>query len=624
MRLPGFEDRPVESSAPAAQRQAGAVARQALVQFGDVISQGIAAYAEEVAKSESMKAEAELATSLDSIQQSIASREYVSAREAREALGAEGVAALPPESRKFLEGRKDDDLVPTFFVGGAMYEDGARKAIDNASQHLTVNYALREKFRADAATTVQRRKAGLNAQHAEQMHRYTVGSQVASLDAMLNAAASSNDFARVRDSIDSSAALPPDLKTKLRAQVDKAQDSRPIDDALRLDSLPMLRRQLLEVNDLTKKLSFSPDERRQSAAALERRIADLEKVPALPDPKKELQDNAGRIWKTLTGTYSRAALAKGGWTPEEALTIKKALIPQTSGPVGDDEWRKMHAWVDQNTLKPTNVGGGAAKKDMAAEQARLKLYDDLNKFAQATPGAFKDDKLPFGPNGSEVPLHTLIPNLKAEHFTKFSDLQRTLREGGTQAPKYQDFVTENQIVDGLSQKYGIDPADKDNAPKIRKLRDVVQIAIQRKAPDGNLPFEEKQKTAEAAVAAQFKAEPKWFGLYTTNTAPLLDLNIPTHVASAFAEVVGSKRITMDAAVKLAPLYAADEPTIAAALDAAGVREYDTAAAIDLYGWTQANRKTLDERLKSKGVLTGDESRDSKLRYLLAIETRKAR
>jgi hypothetical protein len=336
------------------------------------------------------------------------------------------------------------------------------------------------------------------------------------------------------------------------------------------------------------------------------------------------QGQAERLWASLTGVWERTAKNKGGWTQAEADALFGPVIPHTSKLIGSDEWRQMKNFVEANTIKTRGAPSGGSKKDLAAEQARLKLYDDLNKFAQANPGAFKDDKIPFGPNGADVPLHTRIPILKPEHFTKFSDLQRTLREGGTAAPKFQDFVSESQIVDGLASRYGIDPADKANAGAIRKLREVVQIAIQRQAPDGNLPFAEKQKIADEAVTSLTKAEPRWWSSKPSYEMPLLALDLPPHITEGFGRLVVDKHLDMDAATELAPLYAAEEPTIAAALDAVGAQGYDVTAAIDLFGWTQRNRRALDERLKAKGALTGDEARDAKLRYLTAIEIRKAR
>jgi hypothetical protein len=464
---------------------------------------------------------------------------------------------------------------------------------------------MKRDFTVQAQSAVAQKKVQLAQQQAADMHRDLRLRDVTGLDRMANVASNEQDWSRIFGKLNTLTSLDGAEKESLKAKLGAQHDAQPALRALQDRDVTGMEAALQQMGDKNRTPFLDDRERESYADALRSGIDRVRRAERPPDPKAVQASNAERIWSTLTGAWGRVAKESGGWTQEQANALFGPIVPLTSKSVGNDEWRAMQSFIESHTLKP----GGKAKapKDPSVAQDELLLYEKVMQVAQDNPEAFKNDQLAVG-DGGPVKLSSLVGQLKGEHFVKFVDLQRSLKEAKAGAPKpikYRDAISEKQLVDGLAMKYEIDPKAKESALPLQRLREVVQSALQEKAPDGNLPFPEKQKIAAEAVAARMQTEPTWFGLgkdkHTVLDSSELDASVVPHISTGFAKLVGGKKLTMKQATEMAPLYAQDEDHLLQALDVAGSKNVPVTDTIDLWGWAQSHKAAVDAQAKARGV-----------------------
>ena len=127
MKLPGIE----YGSVPDASASVGR-AVDAFSGMGKVISTGLEMYGKELIKTQTMEAQAKLDERLTAAHNDITSRKVFTAKEAKDALG-DNISQLAPAARKELEAKADGDQVPSWVVAGALFDQQAKTALDEAA-----------------------------------------------------------------------------------------------------------------------------------------------------------------------------------------------------------------------------------------------------------------------------------------------------------------------------------------------------------------------------------------------------------------------------------------------------------------------------------------------------------
>lgn len=407
MKLPEIEyGGKVPSAVPAM-----AAEDQARRQSLQVLQQGLQAFGQELIRTQSQEAAAELSAGLAEAEEAIASQPYTSTAAVREALG-DGFDALPPHVRRELVDvdpvsgeERDREEIPTWLVAGALYDKRAKDLVQASSQRISGS-GWQAEFQAKAQEDIQVRSHRLSMQQLEAMHGDLRARQAITVQDYVRA----GNFAEAGRVVAGSKVFTPSEKEKLVGEVEHAQQLQPFEQ--RLLAGVGSTDDVVEAGKLIGRLEsgegltrLEDGERIDWKRRLEAEVREFEAhgKEALANRFKEA-DEAAR--NALLGAY----IQSGG----RPLSMK--LVPQP-GSVSSGTLQ----WAIQ-LVEGTRPGAKAKETDLAA-------YAELTQMATKDPATFKDADLSAYFGRLSVP--------DAKHFL---DLQRTLKAEGPDSPKYTSFV----------------------------------------------------------------------------------------------------------------------------------------------------------------------------------------
>ena len=204
------------------QQSSGAIAQvdQARRQSLDVISAGFQALGQEMIKSQSQKAAADVEEGMAQLEADLNSKRYVSAQEVRDKLGND-FQQLPSNVREQLTkktidpstGREvtlDREDVPTWVVAGALYDKRSKDLVRAASEQITAP-GWQAEFQRAALEDVTKRKASFNSAQMHAMLADQKQVQAATVDQLVRL----GSFEQALATIDRSEAFHPGEKAQL-------------------------------------------------------------------------------------------------------------------------------------------------------------------------------------------------------------------------------------------------------------------------------------------------------------------------------------------------------------------------------------------------------------------------
>jgi hypothetical protein len=501
VRLPEITLRAVEGVSNAG--QGIATAGKVVSEASKEAAEGMAAYSAELTKTQRMRAEAKLSSGLAGVQEGL-NKPYLTVREIKDALGDEGVNALPPEVRSmYIVGRDDKENVPTWAAGQAVFAAKAKRVADEAGKEVGWRATEKRDFNFAASREIQARHFSLGAQYIRQQHDYQEASQEASLKVKVDAAREAFQFDDARKDVRDSLVFDQEKKDKLLTVINKAQDTTPIYDALRTNSVGALVEQARLLADTKEKVHLNSEERKSFTYQIEERLRSLERANKPPNPEDLQKAAAERYWDSVTAAMRDKINRGEKLTPQEALKIKSSSnFPARSTETGHDEFKALVAFVDAHTAK---TGTGERRKG-AFDPV---FYAMLNDFAMTNPEAFKTlnvEAYDFGGKYGKLSLPDAFTKglLDGPKFTHFSDKAQSLRLAGDPkaAKPYQLGKEDYERVKRIGVSYQIPEkpvTDLDKA-KLGAISAIATDALQRATPKGGeLTEEQKEKVVTDAV-----------------------------------------------------------------------------------------------------------------------------
>lgn len=337
------------------QRRVGAAAQG----LGDVISQGLALYGQELVKGQTIEAQLSLTKGLDEIEQELKVRKAIPLAELQERLG-DRFDALPAEIREQpIVRMKDPDtgeeseqpaLVPMWAVADRLFDLEAEKALGAAMKHITVGRGWQGSFQQAARGELLSRKARVNEVQLPAMHTY----QVETRTRQILEAANRGDFGPEGDDKNlgdagamiaaSIGVLGTDGAEKLRQEVLARKLAAPIEHARtqassdapqhRDEAKRRLKTSLDVLSDPSKFQSVSPEHRAALASKARSTLHGVEEIE-----KKRLAAasalgyanaatstaNPRRVDQQKAYDALDADVAAGTLSPEAALDVRRLL-----------------------------------------------------------------------------------------------------------------------------------------------------------------------------------------------------------------------------------------------------------------------------------------------------------
>lgn len=576
MKIPEIESIGVQdrTNAPAV---VGAAQAQAL----DTFSRGFEAIGKEMVRSQQQKAQADLVSRLNSIEQEIAANKTVSTQYVREKLGG-SLDSLPPEIRAQVTSQGldvntgqiqefDRADIPMFAVAGSIYDEQAKKALSAASQNITLGGWAKD-FQNQAGEHIAQRKSkvAMEAIKDSVAHIATQDTHTA-LDF-----ANAGDFANARNTISTSKAMDADHKDKLNNQIDKLEEIRPVYEALQRDDYGSMAVFLGKLNDPKEFTKLTPEERNQFTDRLKAEIKQFQES-VRKENDRLLKANSEQGWN---GIFAKV---------RTGMPISYRDIPPP-GMIPADEQKAMIEYID-NKKKGVEV-----KTDLA-------LYDALTRTARTDPEAF-----------AQVPLTSLINRLSPADFKHFSDLQA--HPPG--AASYDDFVNTDEAIEMKLPKQLGKSEIKDNSDKQVMVGQVKQIVQHELAGLGHrASLKERDDIIDKVIKDNVKIDPHWYG-----DKVKVDTSVPPKYVVALRRVSndlgfgasseGIRRTYEDFSHYENGISTAWGP------QARGQR-LSVDHSLGVYGYLKSHLGEIDAELRRVGKFSGKDEIDNPLRAALAVQ-----
>ena len=563
MKFPEFAIRGVESMAQSV-AQPGLTAGKVITEQSAKAAEGMQAYADELAKTQQLRAEAKLSAGLAATEKELESRQYFTKREVVQALGE-----IPAEYAAMLESKKDDEMIPTWMVGEAIYAKKAEQVRADARREVGWDSRRVRDFDARSSAVVQGRGVDLRKKYLRDQHDFQVASQLTAFQTKLDNARASVDFEAVREDIRGSRVLGMDEKEKLLKEVGAREDTTPIYKALQRGDVLDLAKERSALADPEQKRNLTPQQRQAYTQTIDAFLAHAKRAEQGPSPED--------IAKANTETKLRELAIFTAQFESERRTnpnvVREMLKKDTMG-------RLVTRFVPPS-LEMTGGGRehilGVLKsltdpdtyraKEGSERKSDFLVFEALNRIAGTDPDSFKTGVFDLSaviPGAKEkLSLDDLrrSGHLNDSDARKFSDLTRSL--AGAKDPKlakpYQLAMEDRRLAHSAAADYGINPDAKDAKTRrmVGELEKVAGTAIQEATPPGGeLTLDQKTIIAKEAVARVVRSRPGM--LYGTNvSAPLLDAGLDGAAASAVAKSMERARIPAEKHADFAKAFAGD-------------------------------------------------------------------
>lgn len=577
MRLPDIEYGPVPDTTSAL----GTVDRAQREAFG-VFAEGLQAFGQEMVRTQTQRAAAELSAGLAAIEEDLA-KPYLSTKEIRDQLGP-AVDSLPPEVRAQLT-RKGLDLntgsevevdredVPTWLVAGALYERRAKALTKAAAQNIAApGWATEFEVRAGEEVLARKQKVALAQSKA------FVQDQRRQQGLTVEAFVRGGRFDDAVTVISSSRVLDPAEKEEAIGKVETARQVRPLEE--RLLAGVTSTADVLEAGKLIGGLEsgvgfdrLEEQARIQWKQRLEAEVRGFEsEAREAADGRMAAADEAA--WNVVLDAYRRSGgrqLSRGLIPPPGAISAKtqKALLDFVDG----------------------------TRPDKKPVETDLSVYATLTRMATTDPAGFKGaDLTPY------------LGSLSVPHATHFLDLQRTLKAEGPDGPKYQGFVGAQEETNRLLRGAGFAITGKeaeDDALAVGHVHSIVNHeldrATRRKGKD--LDLEERDKIIGRTVAREVKAA-RW------GKPEVASVTIEPAFVTPIREAAGRLGVEQDEKNlgKFFARYREAEPAIEAGWRLSSRRVLRPEEAVGVFEFMRRHEAQIDAALTQAGKPVDDQAR----------------
>lgn len=596
MKLPDIEEAPVPDATGGFAQKAAAV--QGL---GGVIENGMMEINKEIVKSQHYKASADLLSGLDQAQVDLRTNKTLTTQQLRDALGAD-YDSLPQEIKQLTtksefnpatQQMEDQDRadIPMYAVAGHIFDSRSKKILEDAAGNFTSG-GWGDEFKEQGAKEIIQQKQKLALKNMYEMQEHLSEQNTGAAIDLANAGRP--EEARAVLAGDRTM----DLKHKelVLDKVDKISQSRPLYEALRTGNIADMAHYLVQLGDDKQFSKLSPEERMSFTHRFESEIKEFQRQ-AKGAGEAILNQNAQDGWNGILGKQ-RAG---------QPVTFKDIPAP---GMVKAEQQKEMISYVtamnkgEKPETDPTTYAG---LSDMAANHKDKFLQLDLTKY---------------------------INRLNEATYQKFVDMQTGLK-GGNPDP-YDKFNTTDEAINTVlrSDKYKLDPSDKANAETVGFVKTAIShdLAAAEKIKGHPLAVEERDGIIQKSAARMIDPRrDKWFGLSTEPSRVITSkAGVDAAAAGQFQRAMNVLEPTImggtDSDKKIAVMqtwykeYQKAEPVIDAAWKVQRGRSISPDDAVQVWYYTEDNKRRLGARLRSEGGwIEGNDAENFRKMINLAIQ-----
>ena len=476
MQLPEIVYGPVQSSA-----EAGPIVGRAGAQLADTVSKELYTLSNEITKSQSEDAALQLTTRLNDLKSGIASREYVTADEARNALGGN----LPPGVKLTelkMDGtgtlqEQDRDMIPMYELAEPIFKEQSRRIVSETSQAIGIP-GWRAQFQDQASMFAEKNREQIALASIGMMRRDLQLKAATTIDGYVT----SGDFKSAYGFLSRTEALEPGQKEKAYAEIEKQEQLFPF------------RNILIE--------GVTDEESKARALGM---IDEL-KSDGLGRVKAEEKVVLAHALKNQIDQYDRATKVDPFKVADEAaqnaivgysILHPKAQIPTSVlapyiGKISAGKLEHLLGFV-KSTQKEVSV------------ETDPRVYQYISNSITSDMEGFKNDRITL-PDGRVVPLLSFGGQLSKEHLFSFINLQRTVREAG--AASARGFIDDKTLVDSIlvspEYKFDLKTTDENKQAQIGWIRINADLALTRAGP--NVKAEDRIKIVRTAIAQTLNAK----------------------------------------------------------------------------------------------------------------------
>lgn len=484
MQLPEIIYGPVQTSSDTAD-----VPFRAGAQLADTVSKGLYALSNELVKQQSEDAALQLTTRLNDLKQGLAAREYVTADEARAALGGDvpGVNLteqhIDPGTGTLVQ--RDREMIPMYELAEPIFREQSRRIVAESSQVIG-STGWRAQFQDQAQLFAEKERERVALTSIALMRHDLKLRAATTIDGYVTA----GEFRAAYGFLSRTDALEPGEKDKALAEVEKQEQLYPFRIAI-LDGIndeEEKARTLGLIGEL-KTDSFGrikPEEKAALAATLRAQVEHYDRVTKV-DPFKAA-DEAAR--NQIVGY---------------AIQHPKAPIPTSvlAPYIGK---------VSAGTLEHLLSFVQSTQKEVAVE-TDPRVYQYLSNSITSDMEGFKNDQILL-PDGQRVPLMSFAGRLSKEHLITFMNLQRTTKEQGAAAAR--GFIDDKTLVDGVlvgTFKYDLKTTDENKVAEIGFLRIQADLALTRAQAGSTTPLkaEDRLNIVRSTIAGELQKKGKALG-----------------------------------------------------------------------------------------------------------------
>ena len=525
MQLPEMIFGPVQSSA-----EAGPAVGRAGANLADTASRELYVLSNEITKQQSEDAALALTTRLNDLKQGIASREYITAEEARTALGGSTPPGVKLTELKMDPGtgtlqEQDRDMIPMYELAEPVFKEQARRIVSESSQAIGIP-GWRAGFQDQAQLFVEKQREQIGIAAIVMMRRDLKLKAATTLSGYVDA----GDFRSAYGFLRRTDALEPGEKDKALGEVEKQEQLFPFrnvliegvtDEESKARTLELITE--LKGDGLGR---IKADEKVVLAHALKSQVDSYDRAVRV-DPFKAADEAAQNAIVGYAIQHPKARIPTA------------ALVPFMG---------KISAAKLEHLL---NFVQGTQKE--VATETDPRAYQYLSNAITSDMEGFKSDQILV--DGQRVPLMSFAGRLSKEHLFHFMNLQRTVKEQGALAAR--GFIDDKALVDSVlvspEFKYDLKTTDENKAAEIGWLRIQADLALTRAQSGSTTPIkaEDRLNIVRRSIADNIQKKGKTWGFvpFTGGGPEVKEMGVDPSWFAVWGE--RRKRLGLDVSPKLA-------------------------------------------------------------------------
>ncbi len=308
MKLPDVDySAPVQSSAGTA-----ALPFDAAAQASRVISQGLQAYGQELVKTQHQEASTTLLERLNQVENAIKAKREMSQDELRATFGDQ----IPAQARGYLD-KKDPVTgepipIPMWAIGDALYEQQARKAVEDVSGTLTMGQGWTTEWQDAARAHVVQRRQAMAEYQLRALDSYLQTTQSQQIDRLRNAGA----FDAADEATKRANALPFEVRQAEARRTEESRFEAPAYQALASDRPEDIKKQLdILRGDPRARAAIEARKREGLVAGLDARYQQFEGLALANESLRPTKEGDNPLNPDETAAFTKLEGLIAGKTP---------------------------------------------------------------------------------------------------------------------------------------------------------------------------------------------------------------------------------------------------------------------------------------------------------------------